>query len=650
MSEALITESEPLTFTLPDGSLKLVRKGTTLQNVAESIGSSVAKNAVYAEIDGQNIDLIEAVQKSGTLNIITLFDEEALDPIRRGCLLLLAASVNQLFPSARGVEGHLTEEGFYYDFATDKPLTSSDLLKIEQHMTKLIADNPPVFKEQVTRAQAVDCFERQGEKFKSMRLMEIPADELVTLCHLKQFTDGFNGPLIPDLRFLKNMKLLNVSGAYWQGEASNVQLQRIYGTAWASKKQLDGWLEKTAEAEKRDHRKLGRELDLFHFQDNAPGAVFWHPRGWTIFQSLIAYMRNRHEVAGYVEVNTPDVMDRSLWEISGHWDNYRDHMFTTQTEDGRNFALKPMNCPGAVSLFKYGLKSYRDLPVRLSEFGKVHRYEPSGSLHGLLRVRHFTQDDAHIFCTLEQVEGECKSILQLVLDIYKQFGFEEIAIKLSTRPEKRMGSDADWDRLENALSDSLEAQGLPWSVNPGEGAFYGPKLEFVLRDAIGRDWQCGTLQVDMNLPERFDIGYIAEDGSTKRPVMLHRALFGSLERFTGILLEHYAGKLPAWLSPVQAVVMTITDKQHQYAEQVVKALRKKGLRCEADLRNEKIGFKIREQTLARIPFLLIVGDAEENTARVTVRDRTGKCMGTLLLNEAAEAIKICCQPPEVHLD
>lgn len=499
-------------------------------------------------------------------------------------------------------------------------------------------------------AQAVDCFERQGEKFKSTRLMEIPADEPVTLCHLRQFTDGFNGPLIPDLRFLKNMKLLNVSGAYWQGEASNVQLQRIYGTAWASKKQLDGWLEKTAEAEKRDHRKLGRELDLFHFQDNAPGAVFWHPRGWTIFQSLIAYMRNRHEVAGYVEVNTPDVMDRSLWEISGHWDNYRDHMFTTQTEDGRRFALKPMNCPGAVSLFKYGLKSYRDLPVRLSEFGKVHRYEPSGSLHGLLRVRHFTQDDAHIFCTLEQVEGECKSILQLVLDIYKQFGFEEVAIKLSTRPEKRMGSDADWDRLENALSASLEAQGLQWSVNPGEGAFYGPKLEFVLRDAIGRDWQCGTLQVDMNLPDRFDIGYIAEDGSTKRPVMLHRALFGSLERFTGILLEHYAGKLPAWLSPVQAVVMTITDKQHQYAEQVVKALRKKGLRCEADLRNEKIGFKIREQTLARIPFLLIVGDAEENAARVTVRDRTGKCMGTLLLSEAADAVKICCQPPEVHLD
>nr|EKZ9758036.1 threonine--tRNA ligase [Klebsiella aerogenes] len=650
MSEAPITESEPLTFTLPDGSLKHVRKGATLQNVAESIGSSVAKSAVYAEIDGKCVDLLEKAKNSGKLNIITVFDEEALGPIRRGCLLLLAASVKQLFPSARMVEGQLTKEGFYYDFAVDKPFTRDDLGMIEQHMTSLIAENPPIIKEQVTRAQAIDCFEQRGEKFKSTELMEILADKSVTLCHLRQFTDGFNGPLVPDLRFLKNMKLLNVSGAYWRGEANNVQLQRIYGTAWASKKQLDGWLEKTAEAEKRDHRKLGRELDLFHFQDNAPGAVFWHPRGWTIFQSLIAYMRSRHEVAGYVEVNTPDVMDRSLWEISGHWDNYRDHMFTTQTEDGRNFALKPMNCPGAVSLFKYGIKSYRDLPVRLSEFGKVHRYEPSGSLHGLLRVRHFTQDDAHIFCTLQQVEGECKSILQLVLDIYKQFGFEEVAIKLSTRPEKRMGSDADWDRLENALSASLEAQGLQWSVNPGEGAFYGPKLEFVLRDAIGRDWQCGTLQVDMNLPERFDIGYIAEDGSTKRPVMLHRAFFGSLERFTGILLEHYVGKLPAWLSPVQAVVMTITDKQHHYAEQVLKALRKKGLRCEADLRNEKIGFIIREQTLARIPFLLIVGDAEENAARVTVRDRTGRCMGTLLLNEAADAIKICCQPPEVHLD
>ena len=650
MSEVLTTESESLTFTLPDGSLKLVRKGSSLQSVAETIGTYVAKNAVYAELDGNDVDLNESAQKGGMLNIITLFDEDALEPLRRGCLFLLAAAVKQLFPSAKVVEGQLTEYGFYYDFSVDTPFTRDDLVRIEQYAAKLIAENPPVFKTQVTQAQAVERFKQQGETFKITQVMALPADEPVTLCHLKPFTDCFDGPLVPNVRFLKHMKLLNVSGAYWRGNANKVQLQRIYGTVWASKKQLESWLEKNAEAEKRDHRKLGRELDLFHFQDDAPGAVFWHPRGWTIFQSLIAYMRKRHEAAGYVEVNTPDVMDRSLWERSGHWDNYRDHMFTTETGDGRNFALKPMNCPGAVSLFKHGIKSYRDLPVRLSEFGKVHRYEPSGSLHGLLRVRHFTQDDAHIFCMLQQVEQECKNILQLVLDIYKQFGFEEVAIKLSTRPEKRMGSEADWDRLENALSSSLAAQGLHWSVNPGEGAFYGPKLEFVLRDAIGRDWQCGTLQVDMNLPERFDIGYIAEDGSTQRPVMLHRALFGSLERFTGIILEHYAGKLPAWLSPVQAVVMTITDNQHGYATHVLKALRQEGLRCEADIRNEKIGFKIREQTLSRIPFLLIIGEAEEDAGRVTVRDRTGKCMGTLLLNEAAHCIEMCCRPPEIQLD
>jgi len=649
MSDALITGSDSLTFTLPDGSQKHIRKGTTLLQVAKSIGSSLVKNSVYADIEGQSLDLTETAQHSGKLSFISCFDEEALGPIRQGCLLLLAAAVKQLFPTAKIVEGHLTEEGFYYDFSVDKPFSRDDLVMIEQHMTILMAENPAVIKEQVTQEQAIDLFNQRSEQFKSTKLAESPADTWVTLCHLRQFTDEFTGPLIPDLRFLKNMRLLNVSGVYWQGEASNIQLQRIYGTAWASKKQLNDWIEKTAEAEKRDHRKLGRELDLFHFQDNAPGSVFWHPRGWTIFQALIDYMRKRHELAGYDEVNTPDVMDRSLWEISGHWDNYRDHMFTTQTEDGRSFALKPMNCPGAVSLFKHRNRSYRELPVRLSEFGKVHRYEPSGSLHGLLRVRHFTQDDAHIFCTLRQVEEECKHILQLVLDIYKQFGFEEVAIKLSTRPVKRMGSDSDWDQLENALSASLEAQKLQWSVNPGEGAFYGPKLEFVLRDAIGRDWQCGTLQVDMNLPERFDIGYIAEDGSTTRPVMLHRALFGSLERFTGILLEHFSGKLPAWLSPVQAVVMTITDKQHHYAEQVLKALRQQGIRCELDLRNEKIGYKIREQTLARIPFLLIIGEAEENAVSVTVRDRSGESMGTLLLNEAVDCIARCCRAPETHL-
>ncbi len=650
MSDVLLPESESISFILPNGSQRLIRKGTLLHTVAESIGRSVTKHAVYAEIDGRAVDMSEKVQQGGQLKFITLLDEEALNPIRRSCLLLLASSVKELYPSVRLVRGQMIDNGFYYDFASDVPFTTDDLSRIEERMAQLVVQNPSIQTEQVTQNQAKEYFERAGEDFKSSQLESLPDNELLKVCHILNCVDMVDGPVVPDTRFLKNFKLLNVSGAYWNGDSGNIQLQRITGTAWANKKQLENWLNSVAEAEKRDHRKLGRELDLFHFQDNAPGAVFWHPRGWKIFQSLIAYMRKRHDAAGYDEINTPDVMDRSLWEISGHWGNYRDHMFTTQTEDGRNFALKPMNCPGAVSLFSNGIKSYRDLPLRLSEFGKVHRYEPSGSLHGLLRVRHFTQDDAHIFCTSQQVESECINVLKLVIDIYKQFGFEHIQIKLSTRPEKRIGSDDDWDRLENALSASLRSQGLKWSVNPGEGAFYGPKLEFVLRDAIGRDWQCGTLQVDMNLPERFDINYIAEDSTSVRPVMLHRALFGSLERFMGILLEHYAGKLPAWLSPVQAVVMTITDKQQAYAHRVMNDLRKKGIRCEADLRNEKIGYKIREQTLARIPFLLIIGDAEESDELVTVRERSGKCLGTLSLHEATEHLDLCCRPPEVALD
>ena len=650
MSEVFLSECEGISFILPDGSHRIVSKGTSLHTVAESISSSVAKNAVYAEIDGRPADLDETVQDGGHLNIITLFDEEALIPVRRSCLMLLAAAVKQLYPSVRLVGGQQTENGFHYDFAASTPFTMDDLTRIEAQMVRLIAENPVLLKEKVTKLQAKEYFLKSGEDFKCLKVDDIKLNDSLKICQIQGCMDIIDGPVVPDTRFLKYFRLLKVSGAYWQGSAESIQLQRITGTAWVSNKQLKEWLERTEEAEKRDHRKLGRELDLFHFQDNAPGAVFWHPRGWAIFQALIAYMRKQHDTAGYYEVNTPDVMDRGLWELSGHWDNYHDHMFTTQTEDGRSFALKPMNCPGAVSLFKHGIKSYRDLPVRLSEFGKVHRYEPSGSLHGLFRVRHFTQDDAHIFCTQQQVKAECINILKLVLGIYKQFGFEDILIKLSTRPEKRIGSDADWDRLENALSTSLEAQGLQWSVNPGEGAFYGPKLEFVLRDAIGRDWQCGTLQVDMNLPARFDINYIAEDGLAIRPVMLHRALFGSLERFTGILLEHYAGKLPAWLSPVQAVVMTITDKQQAYAQQVMKMLRQKGLRCETDLRNEKIGYKIREQTLARTPFLLIIGDAEESEGRVTVRDRSGKCLGTMLLDEAADSIELYCRPPEVVID
>lgn len=512
-------------------------------------------------------------------------------------------------------------------------------------MTQLVAHETPLLTEQVGYDEAVSWFEAQNESYKVHLLQQAGSHGQVALWHHQDGVDIFPGPHAPNTRFLRNFKLLSVSGAYWQGDASKEQLQRIHGTAWATPRQLTGWLESRAVAEQRDHRKLGRDLDLFHFQDDAPGAVFWHPHGWTLFQQLIRYMRQRHDDAGYVEVNTPDVMDRSLWENSGHWENCRDNMFTTQTEDGRTLALKPMNCPGAVALFNHGIKSYRDLPVRMSEFGKVHRYEPSGSLHGLLRVRHFTQDDAHIFCTGHQVVAECRDILKLVLDIYRQFGFTDVAIKLSTRPEKRIGSDEEWDRLEQALESSLTAEALTWSVNPGEGAFYGPKLEFVLRDAIGRDWQCGTLQVDMNLPARFDVRYVAEDGTMQRPVMLHRALFGSLERFTGILLEHYAGKLPAWLSPVQAVVMTISEPQTFYAQQMVAELRKRGIRCDCDLRNEKIGLKIRETTLARVPYMLIVGGKEADQGRVTVRDRNGESIGTLLIDEALDLLASRCQIP-----
>ncbi len=650
MSDIFISGNEDATFILPDGSSRSVRKGTLLQVVAASLGTSVEKNAVYAEINGTAIDLDETVKHGGQLKFITIFDEEVINAVRRNCLLLLGLAVKQLYPRVRLAGCQVAENSFSYDFASDVPFTAVDLTLIEERMAQLVIENPPLQKTQLTQPQAKEYFLSIGEDFKSSLIESLPANSILRVCQFQGHADYIDGPVVPDTRFLRYFKLLGVSGCYWQGSSENIQLQRIQGTGWASKKQLDDWLETLAEAEKRDHRKLGRELDLFHFQENAPGAVFWHPRGWTIFQALIAFMRKWHDEARYAEVNTPDVMDRSLWEISGHWDNYRDHMFTTQTEDGRRFALKPMNCPGAVSLFNHGIKSYRDLPVRLSEFGKVHRYEPSGSLHGLLRVRHFTQDDAHIFCTLSQVESECINVLKLVLKIYQQFGFENILIKLSTRPEKRMGTEADWDRLEDALSSSLNSQQLQWSVSPGEGAFYGPKLEFVLRDAIGRDWQCGTLQVDMNLPERFDISYISEDGTPARPVLLHRALFGSLERFTGILLEHYAGKLPAWLSPVQVMVIAITDNQHDYARKVMNAFRLRGIRCETDLRNEKIGYKIREHTLNRIPYLIIIGPAEERENLVTMRERTGKSLGTFLVNEAVESIEQFCRPPEVKIE
>ncbi|MCE1171825.1 MAG: threonine--tRNA ligase, partial [Azovibrio sp.] len=579
---------------LPDGSIRSFPGPVTVAEVAASIGTGLAKAALAGRVDGKLVDTSFSIAQDAALAIITDKDVEGLEVIRHSTAHLLAYAVKELFPDAQVTIGPVIENGFYYDFAYKRPFTPEDLAAIEKKMAELVKQDIPVSREVWSRDEAVKFFLEQGEKYKAELIEAIPADQEVSLYREGNFIDLCRGPHVPSTGKLKVFKLMKVAGAYWRGDSRNEMLQRIYGTAWAKKDELEAYLHMLEEAEKRDHRKLGQRLDLFHFQEEAPGSVFWHPKGWFLFQKLIAYMRDCQEKAGYVEVNTPDVMDRSLWEISGHWFNYRENMFTTQTEDERVFALKPMNCPGAVSMYAQGIKSYRDLPLRMAEFGKVHRYEPSGALHGLLRVRHFTQDDAHIFCTEEQMEAECRDVVKLIFEIYKDFGFENVRVKLSTRPENRIGSDETWDKLEGALAQALEHMGVEYTLFPGEGAFYGPKLEFVLRDAIGRDWQCGTLQVDMNLPERFDINYVASDNTHKRPVMLHRALFGSLERFVGILIEHYVGAFPLWLAPVQAVVMSISEHQADYAADVVKKLRQAGLRAEADLRNEKITYKIRE--------------------------------------------------------
>jgi threonyl-tRNA synthetase len=507
-------------------------------------------------------------------------------------------------------------------------------------MTRLAATNHAVRRRELSRDDALEYFASLGEHYKAELIRDIPQDQVLSLYRQGDFEDLCRGPHVPFTGILQAFKLTKVAGAYWRGDARNAPLQRIYGTCWATPKDLKDYLTRLEEAGKRDHRKLGQQLDLFHFDDCAPGSVFWHAKGWTLFQQLIGYMRRRQDQAGYQEVNTPDVMDRGLWETSGHWQNYRDHMFSTTTEDQRVFALKPMNCPGAVSIFSRGLKSYRDLPLRIAEFGKVHRYEPSGALHGLLRVRHFTQDDAHIFCTPAQMQAECASTIALVFDIYHDFGFHDVAVKLSTRPAHRIGSDALWDQLEGALSGALETMAIDYRINPGEGAFYGPKLEFVLRDAIGRDWQCGTLQVDLNLPERFEISYIDEHGERQRPVMLHRALFGSLERFIGILIEHYSGALPCWLAPRQAVVINISEGQADYARSVADSLSRQGLRASADLRNEKISYKIREHSLQKVPYLLVVGDKEKDGGFVSLRSRNGEDLGRWAVSEVVERLRV----------
>lgn len=626
-------------ITLPDGSQRHFDAPISVMDVAASIGTGLAKACIAGRVNGELCDACDLITEDASLSIITIKDADGLHIMRHSCAHLLGHAAKQLFPGIQMAIGPVIENGFYYDVDYERSLTQEDLLAIEQRMQALAKTNYAVVKKVTPRDEVVQVFTERNEPYKLELVRDIPATQTaMNLYHHEEYVDMCRGPHVPNMSFTKAFKLTKVAGAYWRGDSNNKMLQRIYGVAFATEKELKDYLVMMEEAEKRDHRKLGKQLDLFHFHEEAPGAVFWHPKGWTVFQQLISYMRQRQAETGYIEVNTPDVMDRSLWEVSGHWFNYRDNMFTTTTEDGRVYALKPMNCPGAMLMYAQGQKSYRDLPIRMGEFGKVHRYEPSGALHGLMRVRHFTQDDAHIFCTPEQMAQECQDVVALVLDIYKEFGFNNVHIKLSTRPENRIGSDETWDILEAALADSLNAMNLPYTLFPGEGAFYGPKLEFVLRDAIGRDWQCGTLQVDMSLPDRFDLNYISDDGTKKRPVMLHRALFGSLERFCGILIEHYEGKFPLWLAPVQLSVLPVSEVFDEYAKKVVAELRKSGYRVELDLRNEKLGYKIREHSMQRIPYTLVVGEQEQSSGSVNVRVRGGETLGNMSMAQLMERL------------
>ena len=612
--------SEKIIITFPDGNKKEVDKGINGLELASQISKSLAKESVAIKINNEIKDISLPINSDASVAILKRDSEEALELIRHDCAHVMAEAVQELFPGTQVTIGPAIENGFYYDFARDEPFTVADLPKIEKKMHDIIQRNKNFIREVWSKEESIKYFKDKGEDYKVELINDLPDNEEISIYKQGNWLDLCRGPhMVSTKQIGKAFKLMKVAGAYWRGDSSNTMLTRIYGTAWATEKDLEQHLLQIEEAEKRDHRKLGREMDLFHFQEEAPGAVFWHPKGWTLFQSLINYMRNRQDKAGYVETNTPDMMDKSLWETSGHWDKFSDMMFRTEAKDDKIYAIKPMNCPGAVEIFKQGLKSYRDLPFLLSEFGKVHRYEPSGALHGLMRVRAFTQDDAHIFCTEDQITQESKTVCDLILSIYKDFGFDNVRIKFSDRPEKRVGDDAIWDKAEAALMQAMEATGLEYTLNPGEGAFYGPKLEFVLRDAIGRDWQCGTLQVDLNLPGRLGATYIGEDGNKKIPVMLHRALFGSLERFTGILIEHYAGHLPFWLSPLQAVVATITSDTDEYAYEVQKAFVSKGIRAEIDTRNEKIGYKIREHSNSKVPAIIAVGKKEAQDKTVSVR-------------------------------
>ena len=623
--------------TLPDGSERRFEEPVSVQDIAAGIGPGLAQAAVAAKVDGRLVDLSYRVDHDASLAILTARDPEGLEVIRHSTAHLLAQAVKALFPEAQVTIGPVIEDGFYYDFAFERSFTPEDLAAIEAKMQELAAANFTVSRSVMPRDEAAAFFRGQGETYKAKIIEDIPAGEAISLYRQGDFIDLCRGPHVPRTGKLQAFKLMKVAGAYWRGDSRNEMLQRIYGTAWADKKALKEYLHRLEEAEKRDHRKLGKQQDLFHTQEEAPGMVFWHANGWTLYKLIEEYIRALLRDHGYQEVHTPQVIDRSLWEKSGHWEKFRDDMFTTLSEH-REFVIKPMNCPAHIQIYNQGLRSYRDLPLRLAEFGSCHRNEPSGTLHGIMRIRNFVQDDAHIFCTEEQIQDEVSRFMDLVFKVYGDFGFHDIIIKLSTRPEKRVGADEVWDKAEAALEQALNAKGLDWTLQPGEGAFYGPKIEFSLRDCLGRVWQCGTIQVDFSMPARLDAEYVAEDGSRRIPVMLHRAILGSMERFIGILIEHYAGAFPSWLAPVQAVAMNITDRQAAYAAEVKDFLKKQGFRATCDLRNEKIGFKIREHTLQRVPYLLILGDREVENRTVAVRTRAGEDLGAMALNAFAERL------------
>jgi len=634
-------------YNLLDGSQREFASQITAEELAKSISDSLFKKTIAVKIDGQLSDLSDLLPNGSKIELITKEHPDALELIRHDCAHVLAEAVQEIFPETQVTIGPVIENGFYYDFYREESFKPEDLIKIEKKMHEIISKNRHFEKKEVSRNEAIQIFKDKNEEYKVELINAIPDDQTIKLYSQGDWFDLCRGPhMVSTGQIGKAFKLMKIAGAYWRGDSNNVMLQRIYGTAWSSSEQLNVYLNMLEEAEKRDHRKLGREMNLFHFQEEGPGSVFWHKKGWTLFTELIDYMKRKGQKAGYLEVNTPDMLDRSLWEKSGHWEKFGENMFTSTTPDEKIFALKPMNCPGHVQIFKNGLKSYRELPIKYAEFGKVHRYEPSGALHGLMRVRHFTQDDGHIFLTEEQIKEECVKVHELILSIYKDFGFDNIVVKFSDRPQKRVGDDSIWNKAEKALIDAVETTNQKYELNPGEGAFYGPKLEYVLRDAIGRDWQCGTLQVDFNLPGRLGSFYIGSDGEKHVPVMLHRAIFGSLERFTGILIEHYAGRLPLWISPTQIVIVTISSQADDYAKEVLEYCQNNNLRAEVDLRNEKISYKIREHISVKIPLLFVIGQKEIEDKTVTIRELGNTEQKTLSLTDAISEIKMKSLPPD----